>query len=206
MTTSQMTEEEFQAHLESEPGYQEKSSEGDYNHIPIGYLEPDLRATFNGDISITIKKQKLKHGILTLIIRLDVFHPVKQKYLSYDGIASTVIQLITPGKYEGSTISKTIEDIKPEVAACYSEAIKNAAKKIGKRFGSDINRKIAPGNGHEKKAEKNVVEDRIQHLIDDCTTAEEIRLLYSQIPNDAKSQSAYTKKLKELLKQSKPKK
>lgn len=198
----EMNEEEFQAHLESAPEHTEKSDEGDFYHVPIGYLEPDLRYTFNGDINITIRKIKIKDGILTLIVRLKVFHPVKKEYQKFDGIAATIIQSIKPGKWEGSTVSITSDDIKPEVAACYSEALKSAAKKIGKRFGSDVNRINAPGKQKEapEQKKKRATDERILHLINDAEDIPALNALIKDLPQTEEVQTALNNKLRSLKK------
>lgn len=203
---SQMTELEFANWLEMEPEHKEKSEDGDYYHVPIGYLEPDLRFTFNGDLDITIKKFKITEGILTIVVRLQVFHPVKQKYMRYDGIAWTVYQSVQPGDFKGSTRLVSIENMKPEIAACYSEAIKNASKKIGKRFGSDINRVNAPGKAKPEKAEvkKKAMDSRVSMLIDQCTSIKELNELIPTLPpNTEEVQQALNNKLKTLKKQKK---
>lgn len=199
---SEMTEIEFQSWLEQEPPKVEKSEDGEYLHVPIGYLEPDLRNTFDGDLHIKIKKLSITEGILTIIARIKVFHPVKKKYLKYDGIAST--SLTTAGGYKGSSRNLSAEELRPEVAACYSEAIKNGCKKIGKRFGSDINRVNAPGkpNGKDAKSEtkKKAVEGRVQVLIDDCETVEDLNKIMGTLPNTEEVQKALNTKLKQLKK------
>lgn len=205
ISPAKMTEEQFMSWLEMEPEHTEKSEDGDYLHVPIAYLEPDLRTTFNGDIEIIIRKMKIKQGLLTIIVRLKVFHPVKKKYLKYDGIAGTLLQKIEEGAYKGSTKVTTLETIKPEIAACYSEAIKNASKKIGKRFGSDINRVHAPGKAKPEKAElkKKAIDSRVEALIDSCSTIPELNQIIPQLPNTEEVQQALNNKLKTLKKQKK---
>lgn len=198
---SLMDDEQFQAWLEMEPEHKEKSEEGDFYHVPIGYLEPDLRFTFEGDIEITIRKQEIIEGLLTLVVRLKVFHPVKKKYLKYDGIASAYIQRVEEGTFRGSTKVVFDESIKATVAACYSEGIKNAAKKIGKRFGSDINRVNVPGQKLKPEEIKhNQEHKRILVLINDAETIPELNKYIDLIGKDDLLQKAFTKKLNTLKK------
>lgn len=202
-----MDEAEFQAWLEMEPTNTEKSEDGLYMHVPIAYLEPDLRYTFQGNIEITIKKQTINDGILTIIVRLKVFHPVKKIHLKYDGIAGTIIQNLSAGEFKGTTKITTVEYIKPEIAACYSEAIKNAAKKIGKRFGSDINRVNKPGTKEPKETiKKKIVDDRVMSLIDDCETIADLNKLLPTLPQTPEVQDTLNKKLTSLKKTIKTKK
>lgn len=202
-----MNEAEFQGWLEMAPTNTEASEDGLYLHVPIAYLEPDLRNTFQGNIEITIKKQTIIDGILTIIVRLKVFHPVKKIYLKYDGIAGTILQNISAGKFEGTTKITTVEYIKPEIAACYSEAIKNAAKKIGKRFGSDINRVNKPGAKPIKETvKKKAVDNRVLTLINDCESIEELNRLLPTLPSTPEVQDALNEKLTSLKKTIKTKK
>lgn len=196
-----MDEEQFQEWLEMEPKHKEKSEEGDFYHVPIGYLEPDLRFTFEGDIDITIRKQEIVEGLLTIIVRLKVFHPVKKKYLKYDGIASTYIQRVEEGSYKGSTRVILDDTIKATVAACYSEGIKNAAKKIGKRFGSDINRVNVPGQKPKpEEIKKSHEQKRILNLINDSANYTELNKYIDLVGNDDQLKKAFNQKLNTLKK------
>lgn len=197
----QMSAKEFQDWLEMDPPHVEPSQEGDYSHIPIAYLEPDLRYTFCGDINFKVKELYIKDGQIFMIVRIKAFHPVLKKYLKYDGVAA-MATFTHAGEYKGATRSLSGEEIKPEFAACYSEGIKNAAKKIGKRFGSDINRVNAPGkpNGKPPKEEvqKKAVDSRVQVLIDDCESIEDLNKVMPTLPNTEEVQKALNSKLKQL--------
>lgn len=198
---SEMSADEFQAFLEMEPPNKEKSDEGDFFHVPIGYLEPDLRATFEGKIKIKIKQTIQMFGSVTLHIRIKVFHPVHEIWLKYDGIASVLIENVKPGQYEGSTKVQIVDELKTAIAACYSEAIKNGAKKIGKRFGSDLNRVNKPGAKPDKvEIKKKAVDHRAQTLIDDCTSIADLNAIMPQLPNTEEVQQALNKKLTSLKK------
>lgn len=199
---SDMNADEFQQWLEMEPDHKEVSEDGSYLHVPIGYLEPDLRFTFNGKLKIKIKDIKEMFGATVLHIRMKVFHPVHKIWLKYDGIAAIPIEGEKPGEYKGSVKTLVLDEMKTGVASCYSEAIKNAAKKIGKRFGSDLNRVNKPGNTKPDKAEvkKKAVNSRVQSLIDDCTSIAELNSIISELPSSEEVQQALNKKLTSLKK------
>lgn len=196
----QMNEQEFQDWLESEPEHVEPSEDGEYSHIPIAFLEPDIRYTFNGKLEIIVKGYREMFGAVLLHVRLKVFHPVHKIWLKYDGMAAANIETIEAGDWKGTTKSRLLDDMRTGVPACYSVAIQNAAKKIGKRFGSDVNRKSTPGAPKEKPEEtkKKVVDNRVLTLIDDCTTTEELNKLLPQLPKGEDVQLALNKKLKQL--------
>lgn len=153
----------FNDKLNEEPAKEntEKSEDGDFLHVPIAYLEKDLKEVFEGAVQIIIKEQKEMFGAITMFIGIKVFHPVYQEWLNYDGTAAVVIESELPGEFKGSSKTLIREDIKTSIALCYSEAIKNAAKKIGRRFGSDLNRINKPG--------KSVYESNEEAYIFDAT-------------------------------------
>lgn len=136
---------EFNANINKDPENARSSEDGSYNHVPIGFVEADLRVVYNGLISVKIKSQQEMFGAVTMCVRLKVFHPVYRVWQSFDGTAGVMIEQHAAGDWKGSTKVIQLEEIKTGIALCYSEAIKNAAKKIGPRFGSDINRTNAPG-------------------------------------------------------------
>ncbi len=150
----------FNEKLDEEPAkeHTEKSEDGDYHHIPIAFLEKDLKDVFDGAVQIIIKQQQQMFGAVTMFIDLQVFHPVYYEWLTFSGTAAVVIESEKPGEYKGASKVLIMDDIKTAIALCYSEAIKNAAKKIGRRFGSDLNRVNKPGNksNYDEQPEKYV--------------------------------------------------
>lgn len=197
---SAMSEEEFRAYLEEDPAHIEKAEDGEYQHVPIAFLEPDLRYTFDGKIEIVVKGYREMFGAIMLHVRLKVFHPVHKIWLKFDGMAASNIEGIEAGEWKGTTKSRLLDDMRTGVPACYSVAIQNAAKKIGKRFGSDVNRTSKPGEPKEtpEVTKKKKVDDRILSLIDDCETTEELNKLLPQLPNGEEVQQALNKKLLSL--------
>jgi hypothetical protein len=74
--------------------------------------------------------------------RIKVFHPVINQWLNYDGVGSAVIQQDAGTKVIDFQLFKKPNALQLTLPKAYAEAIKNAAKKIGKRYGADLNRKI----------------------------------------------------------------
>lgn len=187
---------EFQAWLELEPEHKEQSEDGQYFHVPIAFLEPDLRKTYGGRIEIKIKTWRETLGAFVIEIRLKVFHPVYKEWLSYDGIAAVPMHSVTPGEWVGSTKAVQIDEMKTGVPSAYSIAIQNAAKKIGRRFGSDINRVSTPANKlkpEEKKAK--AIDDRITMLIEGAENIAELNEMLPHLGENEAYQKAFNDKL-----------
>jgi hypothetical protein len=136
-----------------------------FKYIPISIIETELSLIFSGGYDITIIDTKIKGNDTMLTARISVFHPVLYEWKTYDGIATAF-----------------------EDTIAYSEAIKTAAKRIGKRFGSDLNR-TDKGDFPEDKGdfsdikEKVIIElpEDIVLAIGECTTKEQVETLYDSM-------------------------
>lgn len=126
--------------INQDPIKTEPSQDGEYRLVPIAALEPDLQDVFNGAIDIVIDEYKQMYGHVSMRITLSVFHPVYERFFNYSGIAAVLIETQEAGNYKGTVKVNTAESLKVAIAACYSEALKNAAKRIGNRFGQRVNR------------------------------------------------------------------
>lgn len=127
--------------INQDPKETEPSQDGEYELVPIRVLEPDLQEVFNGAVDIIITSQSQMFDHVAMSINLCVFHPVYERFFTYSGTAAVQIQSEQPGEYKGSVKINPITALKVGIAACYSEAIKNAAKRIGPRFGRKLNKK-----------------------------------------------------------------
>lgn len=128
-------------------------------------------------------------------------NPVYKQWFKYDGTAALIIEQMSAGPYEGTTNVK-MQDIKTAVAICYSEAVKNAAKKIGPRFGSDLNRTRTPARVKAAKKNQDQIEtERIILVINDAETISDLNALLSQLPTQNETiQDAFAKKIISLKK------
>lgn len=198
--------EAFNILIEQAPEHSEQSEDGSYLLVPIAYLEPDLRFVYKGAVQVTIQSQTEMFGAVCMCIRLKVFHPYYKEWFEYDGTAAIIIESEQPGEYKGSTKTLVANDIKTGVAQCYSEALKNAAKKIGPRFGSDLNRTRKPGRqSKEDVAEKKtkVIDKRYLNLIEACETIAELNKVIPDLPSTPEIQKALNLKLTSLKKTNK---
>lgn len=157
--------EAFTVRLNRPPGKVLDNDTGEvFKYVPISFIENDLRKQFFGLVQFEIIESKLVINEIVCQARIKVFHPVLMQWLNYDGIGSGVLQMDAKDHLGNRTNLGEFLSYKKKNAAklaapiAYAEAIKNAAKKIGKRFGGDLNRK------HEDIYSPNYKEDAEQPL------------------------------------------
>jgi hypothetical protein len=155
----------------------QKTPDGKAEYIPIGILENQLRQDFNGLVQYELLSERRELNEYIVSARIKVFHPIALQWLNYDGVGCVQIM-----QDSGATISQ-FNDTKKKNALqmnapkAYAEAIKNAAKKIGKKYGADLNRKF-----EDTYVSDTVIEDVIQQL-KDCTTEAELKEVWSMYPD-----------------------
>lgn len=112
-----------------------------FQYLPISAIEKDLDKVYFGLVQYEILK--FTHVLNEVVVeaRIKVFHPVINQWMNYDGIGSAILQQDAKTKVMDFMIYKKGNAMQLAAPRAYAEAIKNAAKKIGKRFGADLNRK-----------------------------------------------------------------
>lgn len=181
--------EKFTSNLNHSPNPNKIAKHEGYEYLPISIVEKDLQRQFFGLIQYEI--QSYQHVLNEFVVhaRIKVYHPVLRQWLNYDGIGAGMFQQKKDTPIQDFFVYKTKNAGKLTVPNAYAEAIKNAAKKIGKRFGSDLNRKIEdnyepflkekPLNATEKKHKKEV--ERVAHLINDAASIEELENIHPNL-------------------------
>jgi hypothetical protein len=150
-------------------------------YVPISVIEKDLDKVFFGMVQFEILWSKQVLNEFEVAARVKVFHPIMMQWLNYDGIGAALIQQKSGTQIIDFHVEKLQTALKLAAPNAYAEAIKNAAKKIGKRFGSDLMRKIeddyTPYNISDKPAHKVVPEDEQEtdKNIDKPTTIKAIK-------------------------------
>ena len=162
-----------------------------YHYLPISNIEKDLQKMFFGLVQFECISYQQIFNEIGCHARIKVFHPVINQWLTYDGVGSAVIQQDKDTKVIDFQLYKKGNALQLALPKAYAEAIKNAAKKIGKRFGADINRKIEdvseyepfikekPLTPAEKKHKKEV--EKIAHLINDAASIEELENIHPNL-------------------------
>lgn len=113
-----------------------------YQYLPISVVEKELDKMYFGLVQYECVSYSQVFNEIACHARIKVFHPVIMQWLVYDGLGSAVIQQDANTKVIDFQLFKKPNALQLTLPKAYAEAIKNAAKKIGKLFGADINRKF----------------------------------------------------------------
>lgn len=108
-------------------------------YIPIERVEWLLRQIFLDDWRVEIKDVKLIANSVVTTVRLHFKPPHKDEWTYQDGVGASPLQTNAGA---GATDFNALKNASVQMAAPASEsyAIKDAAEKIGRLFGADINR------------------------------------------------------------------
>lgn len=143
---SEMSLQEFNELLNEEPNPEIiKVNDDGYRHIPIAHLEADLRRCFEGRVEFQKTPSQMIFNSVDCDAVIRVFHPVLKEYQTFYGPGTVVIESISQGKYADTQKVVKVADESIATALAFAEAKKSAARQIGRRFGSDLNRSEAPG-------------------------------------------------------------
>ena len=158
-----------------------------YQYLPISVVEKELDKMFFGLVQYECVSYSQIFNEIACHARIKVFHPVIMQWMVYDGLGSAVIQQDANTKVIDFQLFKKPNALQLTLPKAYAEAIKNAAKKIGKLFGADINRKFEDQYEpfiKDKKSPEQIQTERIATLIKDCVTVEELADLKKQVPEN----------------------
>jgi hypothetical protein len=155
-----------------------------YEYLPISVVEKELDRMFFGLVQYECISYTQIFNEIACHARIKVFHPVVNQWMTYDGLGSAVIQQDANTKVIDFHQFKKPNALQLNLPKAYAEAIKNAAKKIGKRFGSDINRKFEDEytpivSGKAKKSQEEILEERQAHLINDAKSIDDLAYVKS---------------------------
>lgn len=154
--------QQFQKQLDHKPDHRKVVRESiageQFDQLPITYIEHLLKKFFFGMYKIEVVSFGMQVNEVCVHVRLSVFHPILGQWLSYDGLAAVPVMMDSGSKVNEFMMKKKPKALAKNLPACYSMAIKNAAKKIGKVFGGDLNRK------HEDTYEAFAIKEQEQPL------------------------------------------
>lgn len=178
--------ENFTTRLNKAPKKEKIQTHQGYQYLPISVVEKELDKNFFGLVQYECLSYQQIFNEIACHARIRVFHPVIMQWVNYDGLGSAVIQQDANTKVMDFHQFKKANALQLTLPKAYAEAIKNAAKKIGKLFGADINRKFEdqyePIIGREKKTPEQIHNDRIAILINDCASLEELAEIRKSTP------------------------
>lgn len=172
----------------------------DFDYVPIEIVEEALRQIFFRQIDFIIVDHRREINSYVVHGRIQYIDPVTQMQRTVDGIGAKALQ-----QDKGKTVAEIESSMKSnafELAApiAYSRAIKNAAKKLGKMFGANLNRdeeienyKVFQSKNSDEKLIKLSLEfSQKAHLLN-ADAVERIREIIN-----SREASSYTKALQML--------
>lgn len=109
-------------------------------YIPIGIVEELLRAIYPAWEAAQVGEPKILGNSVVISVELRVFHPILKHWLSFPGVGAVPIE-VAQGAHPTDWTQINSKAMHKNVPAALSYAINNAAKKIGRIFGSHLNRK-----------------------------------------------------------------
>lgn len=108
-------------------------------YIPIGIIEELLSEIFPFWQVKQIGEPKILGNAVVISVDLQVFNPLLNQWLSYAGVGAVPIE-VKSGAHPTDFTQINPKALHKNVPAALSFAVNNAAKKIGKLFGSHLNR------------------------------------------------------------------
>lgn len=136
--------EQFQKLLNTEPqaDWLVKSADGKAQTLGISHVENQLDIVYFGLWSVENVNTSVVFNEITCTLELVLVHPITGHQIRRSGFASTVITQDSGAPLSTFNESKKKNALDLAFPKLKSEAIKNAAQSLGKRFGRDLNRKI----------------------------------------------------------------
>ena len=112
----------------------------DYDYVPIEIIEESLRQIFFNQVDFIIKNSYRDLNTMVVVASIQYNDPVSGRIRIIDGIGAKSIQQDSGAKIIDFNSTMKQNGLELAVGSAYSKAIKNAAKKLGKAFGADLNR------------------------------------------------------------------
>jgi len=112
----------------------------DFEYVPIEVVEEALRQIFFRQIDFEIKNSFRDLNSFIVITTLSYKCPISQEMRKIDGIGAKALQQDSGSKIDQFNFTMKANALELGVGIAYSRAVKNAAKKLGKMFGANLNR------------------------------------------------------------------
>lgn len=174
-------------------------------YLPISFVQMKLDEMFFGLWeTVNFEYQVIANEIVGRL-ELRVFHTVAKMWISRTGAAAAMIQQKknSPITDIGAKHKNTLVKDFPHLEA---ECLKNAAKKLGKMFGRDLNRDYTDDHNGviEQSKEAATVKDELEAQLAKCNTLAEVNLLfgnYGTYSTNDQIRQLFMNRRKELQKQ-----
>lgn len=108
-------------------------------YLPIGIIEELLSGVFPFHQIEQHGEPKILGNSVVISVNLKVYHPLINDWLTYAGVGAVPIE-VQKGAHPTDFTKINSKAMHKNVPAALSYAVNNAAKKIGKLFGSHLNR------------------------------------------------------------------
>lgn len=153
---------------------------GNSKYIPISHVEMELDERFMGLWETENFKWSVIANEIVGSIDLRVYHPIARVWIRRTGAAAAMIQ-----QKKDSDITDISAKFKNTLVKDFphleAECIKSAAKKLGKMFGRDLNRKHDDEyhSIYSEQAEISEDMETIKEKLANCHTVEELNEVYA---------------------------
>lgn len=154
-------------------------------YLPISFVETKLDEYFFGLWQTEDFKHSIVANEIVGVITLKFYHPILKEWLSRIGTAAVPIQQKSKdngGSGDITNISdKIINTLVKDFPHLEAMCIVSAAKKIGKVFGRDLNRKLEDNYNPIYTIEKTI--DEVRNELANCRDLPSLTALYESYPD-----------------------
>ena len=112
----------------------------DFDYVPVEVVEEALRQIFFRQVDFEIKSSYRDLNSFIVVARISYKDPVSHETRVIDGIGAKALQQDKGAKVNQFNDTMKFNALEMGVGIAYSRAVKNAAKKLGKVFGANLNR------------------------------------------------------------------
>lgn len=179
------------------PSEMKKDPKG-FDYLPASFIQMELDEIFLGLWSWEVRSIQVVANEILVAGDLKIFHPITGQWIVRSGVGAAIIRQ----KKDSATtdIDGKIKDaITMDLPHAETDAFKNAAKKLGKRFGRDLNRKFVDEYTSQTEAEEPDDErQRISALVGECTNIADLTKLYRSDPRHANFADLFSERKNQL--------
>lgn len=159
----------FTARINEAPNPTEmKKDPKGFDYLPASFMQMELDEIFLGLWSWEVRSIQVVANEILIQGDLRVFHPITGQWIVRSGVGAAIIRQKKDSAI--TDIDGKIKDaITMDLPHAETDAFKNAAKKLGKRFGRDLNRKFVDEydrqvlSEEEQKVERDAAEYKKLH-------------------------------------------
>jgi len=112
----------------------------DFDYVSISVVEEALRQIFFRQVDFEIKQSYRDLNSFVVVATIRYKCPISHENRVIDGIGAIKLQQDAGAKVQDFNMTMKANALELGVGIAYSRAIKNGAKKLGKLFGSSLNR------------------------------------------------------------------